>query len=282
MALLTFYLRRQVAGFALLAAALLPGPAAVAGPGLPGLSQYAARRKPNVRPFITDDARVVGDQLAQLETWARIDHAALQQWALVAYGPTKWLELSGGGVFGADREPDGAHLAYALPLLQAKVLVREYKAGAGPGLALAAGTFLPYGQGTFRAVGYGTFGYITVSQCFGERENVLLHLNGGGNYLRVGDPEASSNPNQLVATWGFGTQIRTVGGLHVVGELFSGDPYVPGTGTAYQAGIRYFVSNLLQVDSTVGKGLAGAVRLPFWFSAGIRIVTTRFQAATQP
>lgn len=44
-----------------------------------------------VRPFITDDARVVGLRYAQAEAW--------QQWDMLAYGPTKWLELSvGGGV----------------------------------------------------------------------------------------------------------------------------------------------------------------------------------------
>ena len=260
----------------LLLTAMLGTTPAVAAPGVPGLRHYAPRQV-KVRPFITDDARVVGERLAQLETWARVDHAALQQWAIVAYGPTKWLELSLGGVFGADREPDGNRLAYALPLLAAKVLLREYKAGAGPGFGVAAGTFLPYGKGTFKAVGYGTFGYVTVSQCFGEGERLLLHLNGGGNYLRVGNPEAGTDPHQLVATWGFGGQLRTVGGLHVVGELFSGDPYVPGTGTAYQTGFRYFVSPLVQVDATVGQGLAGRVQLPFWASAGVRIVTTRFQ-----
>jgi hypothetical protein len=31
-----------------------------------------------VRPFITDDARVVGDHLAQLETWLRLDKEAGQ------------------------------------------------------------------------------------------------------------------------------------------------------------------------------------------------------------
>ena len=247
---------RQLAGVGLLAAGLWSaGPAAANG--LPGLSHYAPRQV-KVRPFITDDARVVGERLAQLETWALVDHAALQQWAIVAYGPTKYLEMSLGGVFGADRGPDGNRFAYALPLLAAKVLLRGYQAGAGPGFGLAAGTFLPHSQDTFKAVGYGTFGYVTVSQCFGEGERRRRHLNGGGNYLRVGNAEAGTEPHQLVATWGVGRQLRTMGGLYVVGELFSGDPYVPGTGTAYQTSFRYFVSPLVQVDATVGQGPSGA------------------------
>ena len=168
----------QLAGVGLLSAGLWSaGPAAA--PGLPGLSHYAPRQV-KVRPFITDDARVVGERLAQLETWALVDHAALQQWAIVAYGPTKCLELSLGGVFGADREPDGNRFAYALPLLAAKVLLRGYQAGAGPGFRLAAGTFLPHSQDTFKAVGYGTFGYVTVPQCFGEGERRRRQLPASG------------------------------------------------------------------------------------------------------
>jgi len=29
-------------------------------------------------------------------------------------------------------------------------------------------------------------------------------------------------------------------GMHLVAEIFSGDPYIPGTGTSWQAGYRYF------------------------------------------
>ena len=74
----------------------------------------------------------------------------------------------------------------------------------------------------------------------------------------MGNAEAGTDPHQLVATWGVGGQLRTVGGLYVVGELFSGDPYVPGTGTAYQTSFRYFVSPLMHVDATVGQGPSGA------------------------
>ncbi len=53
-----------------------------------------------VRPFITDDARVVGHRLAQVETWFRGDKEAAQQWLMLAYGPTSRVELSLGGVLG--------------------------------------------------------------------------------------------------------------------------------------------------------------------------------------
>ena len=62
----------------------------------------------------------------------------------------------------------------------------------------------------------------------------------------------------------------------MVAELFSGDPYIPGTGLAYQVGFRHFVNEYFQFDATIGEGLRGNVALPFWGSVGVRVVTTAF------
>jgi hypothetical protein len=235
------------------------------------LDDISSTKEVLVRPFITDDARVVGERLAQLETWVRFDKEAGQHWILGAYGPNKKLELTAGGVYGYQVDHDSKKtFSYALPLLQAKILFKEYKPNKAPGFGMVLGTFLPVGQGSFKPAGYGTFGYLTVSQCFGEGEKFLLHANLGGNYLHV------DGSNNLIATWGLGTQIKAYKGMHLVGEIFSGDPYIPGTGTSWQAGYRYFFSDLLQVDMTVGNGIAGVVIMPFWFSAGVRIVTEKF------
>ncbi len=228
-----------------------------------------------VRPFITDDARVVGAKLGQVESWARLDREAEQLWILGAYGPNNRVELTVGGVVGTERHKDGREGSYALPLLQGKYLVRPYATGRGPGLAIIAGPFLPHGRGAFVPAGYGRFAFAAASQAFGHEERVLVHLNVGTNYLRARNSVAgapSGIDHQLVATWGTGTQIRAVGGMHVVAELFSGDPYVAGSGTAWQAGLRHFVSDRLQLDATVGDGIAGDTPLPRWVSAGVRIV----------
>lgn len=225
-----------------------------------------------VRPFITDDARVVGFRLAQWESWLRIDQHSGQQWHMLAYGPNKRLELTAGAVFGYDRPnfEQRADFSYAMPLLQGKYLFREYGPGDWPGLALVAGTFLPGGRGAFVPPGYGAFSFLIVSQCFGEKEDVLLHLNLGQNYLFI------NQENVWQSTWGLGAQVRAYKGFHLVGEIFSGDPYIPGTGLAYQAGFRHFVSDYFQFDATIGKGLRGDVSLPFWGSVGVRLVTTAF------
>mgnify|MGYP005836356997 FL=1 len=224
-----------------------------------------------VRPFITDDARVVGKRLAQLESWVRFDKEAGQHWILGAYGPNKKLELTAGGVYGYQVDHDSKKtFSYGLPLLQAKYLFKEYKPNKSPGFGMVVGTFLPVGQGSFKPAGYGTFGFLTVSQCFGEGDKFLFHGNLGGNYLHV------DGSNNLISTWGLGTQIKAYKGMHLVGEIFSGDPYIPGTGTSWQAGYRYFFSDLVQIDMTVGNGIAGDIIMPFWGTAGIRIVTERF------
>ncbi|HMO34285.1 MAG TPA: hypothetical protein PKE63_02195 [Lacibacter sp.] len=227
--------------------------------------------EPQIRPFITDDARVVGGRLAQVESWFRFDRESGQQWAIVAYGPNERLELSLGGVMGYENKYNGnREFSYALPLLQGKYLLREYGHGKGPGAALVLGTFLPGGSGAFKPAGYGTFGFLIATQCFGPEENVLVHANLGANYLHI------NGANDLVSTWGIGTQIKTYRQFHLVGELFSGDPYVPGAGLSYQLGFRHILTDLFQFDMTLGQGIGGANPLPFWFSGGIRVVTERF------
>jgi hypothetical protein len=234
-----------------------------------------------VRPFITDDARVVGAGLSQIEAWSRSDRETAQFWLLGATGPTSRLELTLGGVVGVERdvvaakEPTAGRLTYALPLLQGKALLRPYEPGRGPGLALVGGTFLPQGRGFLKLPGYGTFAFGVVTQALAREWSAterapdppLFHVNVGVNRLWVGDA-----PDETVATWGVGTQFHVAAGAHVVGELFSGDPYVPGSGTAWQGGVRQFLSERLQLDATMGRGVGGSNPLPLWWSAGVRIL----------
>jgi len=225
-----------------------------------------------VRPFITDDARVVGYRLGQWETWLRLDKHAGEQWHMFAYGPHRKVELSLGGVAGLDKpESNKKHFSYALPLVQGKYLFKEYGHRKGPGYALVAGSFLPGGRGVFVPEGYGAFAFMNISQCFGKHEDLLIHANLGSNYLYL------NKENNWVNTWGFGMQARTYRGFHLVGEVFSGDPYIPGTGLAWQAGFRHFISDLIQVDATLGKGISGSTIMPLWFSIGARFVTTRWE-----
>lgn len=224
-----------------------------------------------VRPFITDDARVVGGRLWQLESWYRQDEGLLEQWFLFAYGPTRWLELTFGGVFGAERLPAANEFGLGIPLLQAKFLLKEYQPNELPGVGFVIGTFLPSGAGALKPEGYGSFSFLTLTQSLGKRDDVLLHFNLGASYLDAPREE------KWQFNWGLGTQLRALGGFHFVGEIFSGDPYVPGSGLSYQIGFRHFFSDDFQIDGTFGKGIGGDSPLPPWFSAGIRLVFHTFE-----
>ncbi len=234
---------------------------------------FIANHAKAVRPFITDDARVVGFKLFQWETWWRADRDGFQSWHMFAYGPHKNIELTLGAAVGADflnDERGKQRFTGAAPLLQAKFLFNEYRPNKMPGFSFAAGTFLPFGTGELKPPGHGTFGMLMVTQSFLKNDGILIHGNVGYNYLRIG------KTNDIKPIWGVGTQIHTYKGFHLVAEVFSGDPYVSGAGTAFQGGFRHFVSDLIQIDMTVGKGFGGSNPMPIWSTAGVRMVTEYF------
>jgi len=224
-----------------------------------------------VRPFITDDAAVTGHRLVQLETWALFEKVYGQHWTMLSFGFHNKLEVAVGALWGYDKpQPGQSKLSFAMPLLEAKYLFREYQSGKPPGIALSAGTFLPGGKGEFVAPGYGAYSLLIATQCFGNNEDVLIHGNLGLNYLYA------DKGNQFLPIWGLGAQVRAYKGLHLVGEIIAGDPYVPGTGTAYHAGFRYFVSEFIQFDTSFGQGIAGEKKVPFWAGFGARFVMNWF------
>ena len=221
-----------------------------------------------VRPFVTDDARVVGEYLAQAETWVRGDRRSFQHWLLCAVSPWAPLELTIGVVHGASY--DGTPAAYAVhgPVLQAKALLWEPRPNGRPGLALSFGATAPHGYGAFQQHDWERFGYLAVTESLFSEERLLLHANVG--MLVAGGSNGAGDVTSY--TWGLGAQLRLIAGLHVVGEVISGDPYEPTAGGAGQAGFRYIISDRVQVDATVGGGLWGETRLPMWGTAGLRLV----------
>lgn len=221
-----------------------------------------------VRPFITDDARVVGDKLAQLESWGRGDRTALQQWVMVAVGPLAPVELSLGAVHGASYDGAPASYSVAGPLMQAKLLLWDPKENRWPGMALSIGATVPLGHGEFSPRGWERFAYLALTESLLSKERLLVHANLGISV--VGNERGEGSTTSY--NWGIGAQLRIVAGLHVVAELISGDPYEPTSGGAGQAGMRYIVSDRLQLDATVGGGLWGATPLPTWGTAGVRLV----------
>ena len=107
----------------------------------------AARPAVAVRPFVTDDARVVGYHVGQVESSVKADKNVVANLNLFAFGPTENLELT---VAWVDGFPHGRGESRVFsvqgPLVQAKYLFFAAKPNATPGLAAAVGGFPPWGS----------------------------------------------------------------------------------------------------------------------------------------
>ncbi|MBX3218942.1 MAG: hypothetical protein KF795_00405 [Labilithrix sp.] len=228
-----------------------------------GLMTFMSRSAMAVRPFVTDDARVVGDRALQFETWLRVDKHGIEHWILPAVGPVAPLELTFGGFHGTNQGSWGS----SFPLFQMKVLaVPTRTAKILPGLAFVSGTLGPAGGGPLKGDHWDTFAFAALSESLLPDDKFLVHQN-LGVFATTKD-----GARKGTVTWGLGTQINLVGGLHFCGELFSGDPYAATPGVAIQAGVRHFVSRIVQIDATLGRGVSGD-GLPLWGSIGLRIAS---------
>jgi hypothetical protein len=226
----------------------------------------AVRPVAAVRPFVTDDARVVGYHVGQLESSVKADKNVVANLNLFAFGPTQNLELTVGWVDGFPHGR-GESRVFSMqgPLMQAKYLFFEAKPNATPGLAAVVGGFPPWGSRGFKPDTSREFIYIAMTESLGDADRVLIHGNLGFT---------TSNPH-TVATWGLGTQVRVKGGWNAIFEVFQNDPYAGDIGGAFQTGFRYIFNDNLQLDMTGGTGLWGEPRPSAYYGMGIRIVTDR-------
>jgi len=218
-----------------------------------------------IRPFVTDDARVVGGRLAQMETWVIGNRHEIVHNALGAIGPTDWLEITTG--FSQGGSHNGTDNAYSItgPLFQLKALAHEAKPGAWPGVAFAVGVLPPFGHGSLTPQNTGGFGYMAVTQSL-FNDDLLLHAN-------IGIAASDEKPYwSSITTAGFGFQAHAIDRLYAVAEVYRGDPYEPlMTDAASQAGFRYLLNENIQFDGTLGSTISG--ELDQWWTFGIRIVS---------
>jgi hypothetical protein len=219
-----------------------------------------------IRPFVTDDARVVGAGRVQLETWLEADRDSAQHWALIAFGPSEPLELTFGGLYGVNYQGP-SRAAAAGPILQAKYLFRQADVNRWPGIAAAAGVVPPVGTGGFQSNDWDPFGYLAMTESLLGDEHILVHVNLG----IVSPKQESGRLTQLF--WGIGTQVHLLGGLNGIAEVFRGDPYSDEDAIGVQVGYRYILNDNVQFDSGIGGGIGQGRTAPFGCSFGIRLVS---------
>ncbi|MDN5751691.1 MAG: hypothetical protein L0H15_00205 [Nitrosospira sp.] len=220
-----------------------------------------------IRPFVTDDARVVGARLGQVESWFVLDRQESAHNTLFAIGATNWLEITSGFTHGGGYR--GAANDYGITggILQAKALIRETRSNEWPGVAFAAGVVPPFGSGSVTPDAAGVFGYTALSQSF-FNDDLLLHVN-----LGVATIKEEMKWKQTL-TAGFGFQAKVIGNFHAVGEVYHGDPYDPRMrDMASQVGFRHIFGPSFQLDGTVGSTLDNNPHSQQWFSIGVRIVS---------
>ncbi len=218
-----------------------------------------------IRPFVTDDARVVGARLGQVESWLVLDRQESSHNTLFAIGPTNWLEITSGFTHGGGYRSAEREYGVTGGLLQMKALIRETKSNNWPGVAFAAGVVPPFGSGSVTPDAVGVFGYTALSQSF-FNEDLLLHVNLGVTTIK----EEMKWKQTLTA--GFGFQARVKGNFHAVGEVYHGDPYDPKMrALATQVGFRHIFSHHFQLDGTFGSTFERDSQQ--WVSVGVRIVS---------
>ena len=227
-----------------------------------------------VRPFITDDAALTGFKRSELASWIFTGQSGTEIWHSANFGLTDWAELTIAGIWGSGKHESNGEkfkkLSYMLPLIQAKFLFRNYEPNGLPGIGMAVGADMPWGKGVFVSDGCTAFGCLLLTQCLGKDENVLIHAQAGGTYLR----KKASKENLTGLVFGLGTQVKVYKGFHLIGEVVNGDPYDHGAGSMYQLGIRQFISEKLQIDCAYGNKLKGASGVASWLTAGFRYVVS--------
>jgi hypothetical protein len=229
-----------------------------------------------VRPFITDDARVTPSHTFLTETSLRLDQNRFQNLTLFALGFEDKLETTIGftdGFLIKDDEGTAYQLSAAGPLLQLKYIFHQQKGKDGfPALGVALGVNPPWGLGgkNFPPPSWSEFCFLLISKSFSSHpEHLNLHLN-----LGMTNTHHSDKKMEQEVTWGVGLQYHLFKDtVYGVTEIVSGDPYGISSGAVYQVGLRIFISEKLQLDTTYGSGAWGNPR-PGWFVGfGLRFFT---------
>lgn len=248
-----------------------------------------------VRPFVTDDARIIDVGQIELEMWPELVRTGgRSEWGYHLMGGVtvnNWLEIIAGA--GVGLGSDGV-FAVANPVIQPKLLLLRAEDDGVPGVSIAAGLTLPVGRGHLfdDATGFYLIAPLT-SRLFNDW--LLIHVNLG--FI------SAKEPGEAVFTrpyWGVGFEQGVFHeDIRLIGEAYAGDPFVAlGPTYAFQWGLRWLTSDYVNFDLTfgaqpvvngngVGAGPGGPGTGPgvvgngngweFWGQVGIRLLFDTFR-----
>lgn len=218
-------------------------------------------------PLYVDDAGVVGNKLTQWENWLHLDKLSIHQYHLVAYGINNNLELTMGGVIGLSWEKSNINdLSYSLPVIQGKLLLFEKQTNGWFGITNVLGTVLPIGKGFLLFNVYNIYDYLAITKSFGDDEIITFHSNLGANIKFL------AHKIELIPFWGLNSYIKILDGYFILLEVFSDYHTDDFDNTAFQSGLKVIFSEQFNLFITVGQGINGQNKLPFWGRIGLKLV----------
>ncbi|HZO14671.1 MAG TPA: transporter [Polyangiaceae bacterium] len=217
------------------------------------------------RPFITDDASVVGRGVLQLEAWLRLEEGMIQQWTVAAVGPLGPLEISA-GIAAALASTDGWEPRVAGAIGQLKALVLEPRPAGIPGIAGVIAVFPPAGSGSFATESWHAASYAALTALPFANERWAIHAN-------LGVALATNESLQAGPYWALGTSVEIVEGLDVMGEVFSAEPAEDARIGATQVGLIVAFNEHVQLDGTFGGVVWGDDQPEVFATAGVKLAS---------
>jgi hypothetical protein len=247
----------------------------VAGVAVPRAAQA-------VRPFVTDDARIIERGQVEMETWPELVfrqgrvHPGYHLMGGMSF--TEWFELIVGG--GLGYEP-GQGLTIVNPVLQPKFLFWRAEENGIPGLAAGTGVTLPLGRGEMYDEATGMYVILmATSRLFDDW--LFVHVNAGFTSALEPADAALGRGRQLSARpyWGVGIEAGIIHpDARLILEAYSGDPFEAlGPRYAFQWGGRWLASDHFNMDLTFGaqplvdNGQRIAGEWEFWAQIGVRFL----------
>lgn len=212
-----------------------------------------------VRPFVTDDARIVYKGQVVTETYGGVamvngDKPAFEARALQGVSITDRFELTAGG-FGFTYQN---HQARPLDLLIQPKYVLHSSLGAVPSLSVAAAMLFPLSGNRQLWDGYAMahlswFLFTPDPETDPYDNNLSLYFNLGMKFRYDAGPTTFQNK----VYWAVGFEVITpvTRELRLLGEIFNGDPFsYEEKFPAFQTGFRWYKSPMTQID-LVFRGL---------------------------
>jgi hypothetical protein len=204
-----------------------------------------------VRPFVTDDARIIDVGQVETENWFETVRADGKFDPAPGFNTvwgtslTEWFEVLAGAGGGRNR---GGGTTFVNPVIIGKVLLNAAEEGGKAGNAFSVSRTFDRGRGSMYDEGHVT-ALVGMTTWRFHDDAVNLHTNYGMRWDRGEDKQTRSR-----VYWGIGADIKTpVDKLQFVIETFAGDPFVVDAPKyAMQTGFRWMQSDYVQFDVTFG------------------------------